>query len=54
MISNFAKLLQNLPGLSKQFKNFNKLGLCKFCIESKTIALKCANNKLFLKIMDDA
>ena len=32
IISNYAKLLQNMPGL------------CKFCITFKKIALKCANN----------
>ena len=40
IISNCVKLLQNLPGFCKQFKNINKL--CKFCIKCKKFALKCA------------
>ena len=38
IISNYAKVLQNLPRLYKQSKNINKL--CKFWIKSKKIALK--------------
>ena len=50
IISNYAKVLQNLPGLYKQSKNTNKL--YKFCIKSKKIAVKSANN--FQKIMHNA
>ena len=41
LFDNF-KLCKTAPGLCKWSKNINKL--CKFCIKSKKIALKCSNN----------
>ena len=38
MITNYAKLLQNLPQLCKQSKNINEL--CKFCIKPKKNCFK--------------
>ena len=41
-MSNYAKPLQNMPGLSETPKNSNKLYKC--CIKPKRIALKYAND----------